>query len=304
MLRCGTSGRASRRSDGHDRRVVHNAAHPRRRRRVSAAAFVFEDAPRRVYWETTRACDLVCRHCRAEAAPAAHPDELTEAEGRRLLEDLARFGSPLPHIVLTGGDPLKRGDLLRLIRHAGRLGFSVSVAPSATPLLGVITPTAMKAAGVRAISLSLDGSSAARHAALRGVPGCFARTMQAVTEARDAGLPFQLNTLVSAETVDDLPAIRRLAARLGAVRWSLFFLVSVGRGARLRQITPDQFMIVLDWLVETDAAAGEPVIATTEAPQLRRMHGRWRRHPWRQWHRVRFAYRGRHAVGLPPARCR
>jgi MoaA/NifB/PqqE/SkfB family radical SAM enzyme len=232
--------------------------------------FVFDSAPRRVYWETTRACGLVCRHCRAEAVATPHPDELNTADGRRLLDDLARFGHPLPHVVFTGGDPLERPDLLDLIRHARRVGLGVSVAPSATPRLDAAAIVALKAAGAQAISLSLDGSTAVRHAALRGVPGCYARTIEAAGEARTTGLPFQVNTLVSAETLDDLGAIYDLTAKLGAARWSLFFLVAVGRGAMLQQITSEQVSQVLHWLIGLTRLNG-PVVATTEAPQLRRL---------------------------------
>src|SRR6516225_9100120 len=95
----------------------------------------FEWAPLRVYWEVTRACSLACRHCRAEALPRAEPDELTPEEGRRLLERLAAFGDPPPHVILTGGDPLERADLFDLIAYARSLGLEVSVSPSATPKL-------------------------------------------------------------------------------------------------------------------------------------------------------------------------
>jgi MoaA/NifB/PqqE/SkfB family radical SAM enzyme len=237
---------------------------------MSNARFVFERAPRRVYWETTRACALVCRHCRADAVTAAHPDQLTTAEGFRLLNDLARFGSPLPHVVFTGGDPLERTDLLDLIRHARGLGLGVSVAPSATARLDEAALGDLKAAGVQAISLSLDAATAARHAAIRGVPGCYARTLQAAVDARSIGLPLQVNTLVSTETIDDLALVHELVVSLGAARWSLFFLIAVGRGALLGQITPEQFGRVLDWLVGL-SSNGTPVIATTEAPQLRRL---------------------------------
>jgi radical SAM protein with 4Fe4S-binding SPASM domain len=235
---------------------------------MTDARFVFQHAPRRVYWEMTRACGLVCRHCRAEAVATPHPDELTTAEGVRLLNDLARFGHPLPHVVLTGGDPLERPDVFDLIQHARRIGLGVSVAPSATPRLDSAAIVALKAGGAQAISLSLDGSTAARHAALRGLAGCYARTIEAAGQARTAGLPFQVNTLVSAETLDDLGAIYELTAKLGAARWSLFFLVTVGRGAVLRQITPDQFRQVLHWVLDLTKLHG-PVVATTEAPQLR-----------------------------------
>jgi MoaA/NifB/PqqE/SkfB family radical SAM enzyme len=231
--------------------------------------FVFDRAPARVYWETTRACDLACRHCRAHAVPTAHRGELTTAEGRRLLDDLARFEAPLPHVVFTGGDPLKRSDLFELIEYARMRGLGVSVAPSGAPLLTAVAIGALKAAGTEAISLSLDGATAARHDALRGVPGCFDRTLAAAA-ARAAALPFQVNTLVSAETLDDLPAIHRLATELRAARFSLFFLVSVGRGTVLEQITPEQLDGVLQWLAGF-AGTGPPIVTTTEAPQFRRL---------------------------------
>lgn len=158
--------------------------------------YVFDRAPLRVYWETTRACDLACRHCRAEAAADPDPSQLTTAEGLRLLEDVARFGVPLPHVILTGGDPLKRPDLFTLIAHARALGFAVSVAPSGTPLLTAEAIARLAEAGVEAISLSLDGASAARHDGLRGVEGCYTRTLAAATAARAVALPFQVNTLV------------------------------------------------------------------------------------------------------------
>jgi radical SAM protein len=230
---------------------------------------VFATAPRRIYWEVTAACDLACRHCRAEAVPEPDPAELSTAEGLALIDRLAGFGSPLPHLVLTGGDPLKRGDLWSLISLARVLGFGVSVAPSATPLLTPATVRRLRAAGVEAISLSLDGSDAGRHDALRGMPGCFSRTLEAAAAARAAGLPFQINTLVSRETLPDLAAIHEVAKRAGASRWSLFFLVTVGRGTGLDPISARECEDLFDWLVDLRGSDG-PVITTTEAPHFRR----------------------------------
>jgi AdoMet-dependent heme synthase len=233
-------------------------------------AHIFDTAPRRVYWEVTRACDLACRHCRAEAAPTADPEELTPEEGQRVLHDLARFGAPRPHLVLTGGDPLKRADLFPLIETAKALGFPVAVAPSGTPRLTAEEIRRLAKAGVEAISLSLDGSTAARHDALRGVPGCFGRTLEAARLARDAGLPFQVNTLVSRETLDDLRAIHQVVRGLGAARWSLFFLVSVGRGTALQPISAEECEALFVELARLAGTEG-PVITTTEAPHFRRV---------------------------------
>jgi radical SAM protein len=236
---------------------------------TARSRFSFDRAPQRVYWEVTRACDLACRHCRAEAVPWRHAFELDAAQGLRLLGQLTRFGEPPPHLVLTGGDPLKRPDVFELIAEAHDLGFHVSVSPSATPLLTPDTIERLGAAGVEAISLSLDGATAERHDALRGIPGTFGRTVAAARAAVAVDLPMQINTLVAESTVDELPAIYRLAAELGAARWSLFFLVTVGRGEVLRPVTPARCEELLRWVLELPH--GPPVVTTTEAPHFRRM---------------------------------
>lgn len=230
----------------------------------------YPERPLRVYWEVTRACDLACRHCRASARPDPHPDTLSPLAGLTLIAALAQFGTPLPHLVLTGGDPLKRQDLFDLVDAARSVGFQVSVAPSATPLLTATALWQFRDHGVSAISLSLDGSTAPRHDALRGVPGTFDRTIAAAAIATDCGLPVQINTLVCEETVDDLPAILEKVLAIGATRWSLFFLVEVGRGTVLRPLSAGRAETVLQWI----AAMGRPqglVVTTTEAPQLRRV---------------------------------
>lgn len=237
--------------------------------------FIYDQAPMRVYWETTNACDLACRHCRAEARPERDPLELSTEEGRQLFEKLATFGSPLPHLVLTGGDPLKREDLFDLIASARGLGFGVSVAPSATPLLTQDAVRKLRAAGVDAISLSLDGATAEHHDSIRGIPGTYERTLAAGAAAREAGLPFQVNTLVCEETLADLPAIYDHVVAMGAARWSLFFLVTVGRGSVLQPISQEKAEELLLWVAGLAAqrkpGRGGLVITTTEAPQLRRV---------------------------------
>lgn len=233
----------------------------------------FDQAPRRVYWEVTRACDLACHHCRAAAATAPDPAELTPDEGLGLIDRLTAFGPPLPHLVLTGGDPLRRRDLFMLIAAARARGFDVSVAPSATPLLTPKVIARLKAAGVDAVSLSLDGSDATRHDAIRRIHGCFDRTITAARACVVERLPFQINTLVSEETLDDLPAIHALATKLGAARWSLFFLIGVGRGALLRPISARACEDLFEWLRARAALPG-PIVTTTEAPHFRRVVGK------------------------------
>lgn len=240
----------------------------------------FDERPVLVYWEITRACDLACRHCWAEAVPEPVPGELDTAEGRRLLEAMAGFGPPLPRLVVTGGDPLKRADLFELIAAARQLGLAVSLTPSVTPNLQRTIVERLGAAGVDSVALSLDGSTAERHDAVRGIGGTFEATLEAAGWIRAAGLGLQINTLVPAETVADLPGIARLVAGLEAMRWSLFFLVPVGRGRLLNGLDPARAERVLRWLVELSRRVPFAVKAT-EAMHVRRIAiARLRREGW------------------------
>ena len=224
-----------------------------------------------VYWEMTQSCGLACKHCRATAMPTAHPLELTTGESRSFLNQLAGFGDPLPHLILTGGDPLRRKDIFSLIDYARGLGLGVSITPSATPELTNEAIGRLQEHGIQAMGLSLDGSCAAIHDAIRNVPGTFDRTLEAARHAGRLGLPIQVNTLVSAETAADLPAIYELLkTSFPVMRWSLFFLISVGRGAALNEVSPEEGERIMNWVLDLVPQAPF-AIKTTEAPSYRRI---------------------------------
>jgi AdoMet-dependent heme synthase len=230
----------------------------------------YSSTPLNVYWEMTQACALACRHCRATAMPFAGPDELTTAEGFELLRQVAAFGDPIPNLILTGGDPLRRADLFDLIDEARRLQIAVSITPAATSALTFKILSRLQAHGVEGLGLSLDGSTPDRHDGIRGVPGTFTRTMDALGWARELRIPVQVNTLVSAETADDLPAIFEVLQQFPIARWSLFFLISVGRGKVLEPLDADAAEGWMTWIYEISKKAPF-VVATTEAPSYRRV---------------------------------
>ncbi|MFC7045786.1 TIGR04053 family radical SAM/SPASM domain-containing protein [Halobacteriaceae archaeon GCM10025711] len=228
-----------------------------------------DQRPLVLIWELTQACALTCKHCRADAQERRHPDELTTEEGKALLDETRRFGEG-QLVVLSGGDPLMREDTVELVEYGTDIGLNMTMTPSGTESL---TPEAIEAlgdAGLRRIAVSIDGATPASHDEFRGEDGSFEATMRAARAAADAGIPLQINTTVCQETVADLPAVRDLVADLGAVLWSVFFLVPVGRGAVLDPISPDHAEDVMEWLVEvaTDAPFG---LKTTEAPHYRRV---------------------------------
>lgn len=237
---------------------------------VRPTGYVFDRAPMLLYWELTRACGLACRHCRAEAIATRDPLELDTAECIGVLDQITEFGRPFPHIVFTGGDPLRRPDLLTLIRAATARGIGSSLAPSATIDLTADVLRSAREAGTQAISLSIDGSTADRHDTFRRVPGTFDATVRAAADARAAGIAVQVNTLVTSDTVDELPAIAALLPPLDVMRWSLFFLIRVGRGNALREITPARSERLFRWLL--DLAETAPFqVKTTEAMHYRRV---------------------------------
>jgi radical SAM protein len=223
-----------------------------------------------VYWEMTQSCALACRHCRAEAISTPHPMELTFEEGVKFLHQIPGFGAPLPQLILTGGDPLNRTDLFNLIDEARNLGISVSITPAATPALTREILVRLKEHGVDGLGLSLDGATAERHDSIRGVPGTFDRTIQAMRWAQELQMPVQINTLVAEETALALPAIYELLKPFGIARWSLFFLISVGRGKVLQPLSPEDGERLMSWIHDISRKALFTV-ATTEAPSFRRV---------------------------------
>ncbi len=249
-----------------DIRTLAPSAHPHAHR---AGKHDYSRNPMLVYWEMTQACGLACRHCRAEAMAAAHPDELNHAESLALLQQIAAFDTK-PHVILTGGDPLRRADLYEIIAEARSLGLTVSITPAATADLTVAELSKLKHAGIDSLGLSLDGSTAARHEAVRGVAGCYQWTIDAIRNAAELGFPIQVNTLVSEETADDLPAIYELLRQYKIMRWSLFYLIAVGRGKELQPVTPEHGEELMHWTYGLTHEAPF-AIKTTEAPSYRRV---------------------------------
>jgi radical SAM protein with 4Fe4S-binding SPASM domain len=224
-------------------------------------------APRVIAWEVTRRCPLACHHCRAGACDVPYEGELTTDECKRVIDSLP------PHLMIiwTGGEPMSRPDILELVRHATARGIRSVMAPCGM-LVNAPSMTALKEAGVKACSFSLDGATPATHDAFRGVEGAFDMVTNAMAVARDVGMPFQVNCTVSRLTRDELPAIRELAIAHGARTLDLFFLVPVGRGKNLRDLSlsPTETEQVLRWAFEMDAK-GPIHVRETCAPQAVRI---------------------------------
>lgn len=228
----------------------------------------FAHSPFVVFYEVTRACDLLCKHCRACAQPYRHPLELTTEQSRALIGQLADFPKR-PVLVFTGGDPMKREDVFALVEYAVEKGLQTAMTPSATPLVTRKAVERLQQAGISRLALSLDAADAETHDAFRGVSGSFARTLEILADAHAIGLPIQVNTTITQRNVHQVDEMAEMLASLGIVLWSVFFLIPVGRGLAEQRIAPEQYEKVFAKLWHH--AQRQPYsIKTTEAHHYRR----------------------------------
>lgn len=224
--------------------------------------------PMLVTWESTRACALSCRHCRAEARPFRDLRELTTDEAKALMDEAAAFGQPAVIFIITGGDCFERPDLAELAAYGTGLGLHVAVSPSGTDKLTKESLARVQDAGVNVISLSLDGATAATHDAFRRVEKTFDRTVAGWRAARELGMKVQVNSVVARHNVHELPDIAALVRELGAMTWSGFLLVPTGRGVDLGSLDAAEIEDVLN--VFYDMGHAVPV-KTTEGHHFRRV---------------------------------
>jgi len=227
----------------------------------------YDKSPFLAIWETTQSCDLACKHCRAAAQPIAHPDQLTHEEAKHLIDQIADMHIPI--FVFTGGDPLKRPDVYDLIRYAASKDVKVALTPSATPLLNREAIFKLKEAGLVRLGISLDGSTPEIHDTFRGLPGAWARTIQAIEWAGEAGIPIQVHTTISRHNAHDLDSLVTLFEKLSIVMWNVFFLVPVGRGQLDDLLSGEDFERVFAKIYELSLRANFQ-IKTTEAMHYRR----------------------------------
>ena len=237
----------------HDQRMVHAD---------------FDKAPFTIAWEITRACAFACKHCRADAQHGRDPLELTTQEGFQLIDRLTEFGSPI--LIFTGGDPMMRRDLYELIAYSTEKGLRCSLTPTATSLPTVERLQQVKEAGIRRIALSLDAPSSKVHDEFRQVEGSWDRTMRILHNADKIGLSVQINTTVSTFNHLLLPEMVPFVEEVGAVQWSVFFLVPTGRAQAKWLITAEEHERLFNWLYDLSVDAPFDIKATA-APMYRRV---------------------------------
>ena len=229
----------------------------------------FDQAPFTIAWEVTRACAYACVHCRADAQHRRDPRELSTQEAFVLIDRLADFGNN-PILIFTGGDPMMRPDLFELIAYASERGLRCSLTPTATALPTRERLEKARDAGIRRVALSLDAPRSDIHDDFRKIKGSWQRTMDTLHRAQEVGLSVQVNTTVAKHNVDILHEMVPFIKEVGAVQWSVFFLVPTGRAMIEQMISAEQHEKVFNWLYELSQEAPFDIKGTA-APMYRRV---------------------------------
>ncbi|MGJ7919559.1 TIGR04053 family radical SAM/SPASM domain-containing protein [Neobacillus sp. LXY-4] len=228
----------------------------------------FNQNPFIVIWELTRACQLNCLHCRAEAQYRRDPRELSTEEGKALIDQIKEMGNAM--LVFTGGDPLEREDVFDIAEYAVKKGVRVSMTPSATPNVTKEAIEKAKEVGLSRWAFSLDGPTAEIHDHFRGTAGSFDLTMERIKYLHELEIPIQINTVISRYNIDHLEDMAKLVEELKCVLWSVFFLVPTGRGQTSDMISPVQHEQVFTWLYQLSKRAPFD-IKTTAGQHYRRV---------------------------------
>ena len=221
-----------------------------------------------VSWNVTNACNMYCAHCYRDAGCKAE-DELSTADAKKLLTEIKRAGFQI--MIFSGGEPLMRPDILELVKFADSLGLFPVFGTNGT----LITPQMardLKAAGARAMGISLDSLDAAKHDKFRSFPGGWQGAVDGMKNCKAAGLPFQIHTTVMDWNAPELEDMIDFAVEIGARAHHFFFLVPTGRAATIEEesLRAEQYEDVLTRIMKKQQTV--PIeLKPTCAPQFLRI---------------------------------
>ena len=221
-----------------------------------------ENKARLVFWEVTKGCNLRCIHCRATATELSSPTDLPTRAALGIIDQIAAAANPI--LVLSGGEPLYRSDIFQLARYATDKGLRVALATNGTLVTKDVARMIVDA-GVRRVSISLDGADAATHYAFRGIPGAFDAAVHGLRNLKALGMSVQINMTIARHNAHQLPAVLQLARTLGADALHTFLLVPVGCGvdiAASQMVPPEEYERMLNWFYDQSLTGGIELKAT------------------------------------------
>jgi radical SAM protein with 4Fe4S-binding SPASM domain len=191
-----------------------------------------------VSWNVTLKCNLKCAHCYINAGEKKLSDELSTDAAKMLIHQIAEVSRPL--LILSGGEPLLRDDIYEIIRYGAERGLRMGMGSNGMLIDDEVTRRLQKA-GMETVAISLDSSIPERHDRFRGVKGCWEHAINAIKSLKKSSIQVQVNCTVTKQNYDEVDDIMSLAEALGVENFHLFFLVPIGRGTDIEDITPRMY---------------------------------------------------------------
>ncbi|HMK31937.1 MAG TPA: radical SAM protein [Terriglobales bacterium] len=226
--------------------------------------------PRLVFWEVTKGCNLRCIHCRATATELSSPTDLPTARALEIIDQIANFANPI--LVLSGGEPLYRADIFDLASAGARRGLRVALATNGTLVTKDVAKRIVEA-GIKRVSISLDGANSLTHDTFRGIPGAFDAAVYGLRNLKALGMSVQINMTIARHNARQLPQVLDLARDLGADALHTFLLVPVGCGVDIaaeQMVPPEEYEEMLNWFYDR-SKEGEIELKATCAPHYFRV---------------------------------
>lgn len=216
-------------------------------------------------FEVTAKCNLRCKHCHASGGEGYPLGELDTNGAIKVIENLTTV-KEFRTLVFTGGEPLVRGDIYKLMQHASSLGFNIVIATNGY-FIDKITAKRMTKSGVIGAAISLDSLNPEKHDAFRGVKGSWKAAIRGMKNVLEAGMYLQVNITVSKINIDELPDLINYIDKLGAHVILLYTFISVGRGMINKQLalTREELSKVIDEALRLQGKV-ELVISPIAAP--------------------------------------
>ena len=221
-----------------------------------------ENKPRLIFWEVTKGCNLRCIHCRASATELSSPNDLSTHTALGIIDQIAEAANPI--LVLSGGEPLYRSDIFQLARYATDKGLRVALATNGTLVTKEVARMIVDA-GVKRVSISLDGADPTTHDTFRGIPGAFEAAVQGLRNLKRLGMSVQINMTIARHNAKQLPDVLQLAKSLGADALHTFLLVPVGCGVDIaadQMVPPEEYEKMLNWFYDESLKGGIELKAT------------------------------------------
>ncbi len=225
---------------------------------------------RLVFWETTKACNLSCRHCRAVPQRSLAATELTTSRAFDLIDRIAEVARPV--LVLSGGEPLFRPDLYDIAAYGVDTGFRLALATNGTLVTGRVAAK-IADAGFSRVAVSLDSADPATHDRFRGMAGAHADAVRGILNLREEGVSVQINSTIAKHNVGEVEQLLGMALELGADALHLFMLVPVGCGLEIaptEMVSAEEYERVLRWFDEQSKSCPIDLKATC-APHYYRL---------------------------------